>query len=552
MIIALLSLVAGFLSVLAPCVLPLLPIIIGGSFTGIENRKRPYVIVASLVTSLILFTLLLKASTTLIGIDPKVWSYLSGGIVIALGLVMLFPLAWDTIIGRLGLQARSQQLLGKAGKTKNGTASAILTGFALGPVFSSCSPLYAWVIATVLPESTAKGLVYLAMYSIGLAIALLGIALLGRKMIDRIKWASNPHGMFQKVIAILFILVGFAVATGYDKKIQTYLVDKDFLNLKTLEEKLVPEEDEPTNQLRVNSNVEDASYFNVEPYAAPELAGLQEWINSDPLTLTSLRGKVVMIDFWTYSCINCVRTLPYLQKWHETYADDGFVLIGVHAPEFAFEKVPTNVRRAVSERALTYPIALDNDFVTWRAYKNRFWPANYLIDKNGQVRRTHFGEGEYTETEAAIRALLAEAGAENLSNMTTKDSVPPISRNQTPETYIGSERAERITNENFSIGENSYTLAEALDTNLWSLGGTWNVSNEYATCTDACKLRLRYQAKTVYAVFSGSGTITVNGELKRITADDIALLVENESATNQLLELELSPGLSLHAFTFGS
>lgn len=242
MLILILSFVAGFLSVLAPCVLPLLPIIIGGSFTGVENKKRPYIIISSLVISLILFTLLLKASTALIGIDPRVWNYLSGGIVIILGLTLLFPNVWDEFIGRVGFQAKSQQLLGEAGKTKNGTLSAVFTGLALGPVFSSCSPLYAWVIATVLPESTAKGLLYLGLYSVGLASALLGIALLGRKMIDRIKWASNPYGMFQRIIAVLFILVGIAVATGYDKKIQTYLVDRDFVNLKTLEEKLVPED----------------------------------------------------------------------------------------------------------------------------------------------------------------------------------------------------------------------------------------------------------------------------------------------------------------------
>ena len=242
MVIFILSMIAGFLSVLAPCVLPLLPIIIGGSLSGHESKKRPYIIVGSLVVSLILFTLLLKVSTAVIGIDPQVWSYISGGIVILLGLVMLFPLQWDKFIGAIGVQAKSQKLLGDAGKTKNGTLSAVLTGLALGPVFSSCSPLYAWVVATVLPESFGVGLVYLFAYSFGLAVALLGIAILGSKMLDKIKWASNPYGWFQRAIAILFILVGLAVITGFDKDVQSYLVERDFLNLKTLEEKLVPED----------------------------------------------------------------------------------------------------------------------------------------------------------------------------------------------------------------------------------------------------------------------------------------------------------------------
>lgn len=551
MFIALLSLIAGFLSVLAPCVLPLLPIIIGGSFTGFENKKRPYIIVGSLVFSLILFTLLLKASTALIGIDPVVWSYISGGIVILLGLTMLFPRFWDEIIGRLGLQAKSQQLLGGAGKTKNGTLSAILTGLALGPVFSSCSPLYAWVIATVLPESTVKGLLYLGMYSIGLALALLGIALLGRRMIDKIKWASNPHGWFQRVIAILFILVGLAVSTGYDKKIQTYLVDKNFFNLKTLEEKLVPEDNEDSPK-QVNSDKNDPSYFNVEPYTAPELVGLQEWINSDPITLAELRGKVVLIDFWTYSCINCVRTLPYVQSWYDQYKDDGLVILGLHAPEFAFEKVPKNVQKAVADRGLNYPIALDNNFATWRAYENQFWPAHYLIDKEGQVRRTHFGEGEYIEMEQAIRDLLVKSGAKNLDDMQVMKEEITTSRNQTPETYIGSDRAESNTNKNFTSGVQSYVLNPTQAINSWSLGGQWDISNEKGSCVRECVIQLHYRAKDAYAVFSGKGTVTVNGKLTNVDNEDIYQLVQGDILQEATIKLELSDGLSIHAFTFGS
>jgi len=242
MLTFLLSIIAGFLSVLAPCILPLLPIIIGGSLTGSENKKRPYIIIASLIVSLVLFTLLLRVSTSLIGIHPDTWSYLSGGIVILLGLTMLFPAAWDQLIGRLGIQAKSQGLLGKAGKTKNDTLSAVFTGVALGPVFSSCSPMYAWIIATVIPDSSALGLFYLLGYVIGLGAALLGIALFGQKMVQKIKWASDPHGLFTKIIAVLFIAVGILVATGYEKDIRSYLLDQDFLNLKTLEDRLVPQD----------------------------------------------------------------------------------------------------------------------------------------------------------------------------------------------------------------------------------------------------------------------------------------------------------------------
>lgn len=241
MILVLLTFLAGFLTVLAPCILPLLPIIVGGSVTE-NNKKRPYIVTASLVLSLIAFTFLLKASTVLIGVDPMVWQILSGSIVIALGLNMLFPKPWELFVSKVGLQAKTGKALGSAVQHKNSTASAVLTGVALGPVFSSCSPTYIWVLATVLPRSTLQGSFFLVVYCMGLALALLLVSLLGRKMIEKLKWAANPHGAFQKIVAVVFILVGIFVATGADKKVQTWLVERDVLNLIELETKLVPDE----------------------------------------------------------------------------------------------------------------------------------------------------------------------------------------------------------------------------------------------------------------------------------------------------------------------
>jgi cytochrome c biogenesis protein CcdA len=241
LITALLSYLAGLLTVLAPCILPLLPVILGGSLVGEKKNKwRPYIITASLVVSLILFTFLLKVSTMFIGIDPKVWAVGSGSLVILLGFFMLFPDLWAKFVAKLGFEPASQRLLGKAYSQKNSVLSAILIGAALGPIFSSCSPTYAWVIATVLPANTLLGVLYLVIYCLGVATSLLAIALLGRKLLEKIKWASDPKGRFQQSIAILFIIVGIFVATGWDKKVQTYLVERDVLNLIQLERELVP------------------------------------------------------------------------------------------------------------------------------------------------------------------------------------------------------------------------------------------------------------------------------------------------------------------------
>ncbi len=380
------SLVAGLLTVLAPCVLPLLPVILGGSLVREgRDRWRPYLITGSLVISLVLFTLLLKASTALIGVDPQVWTYLSGGLILVLGISMLIPGLWTRLTDAVGFDRRSHDLLDKAFKNRSRTWSAILTGAALGPVFSSCSPTYAWAIATVLPASPALGMLYLSIYCVGVGAGLLGIALLGRRLLSRITWASKPNGWFQRTIAVLFVLVGLSLVTGMDKVIQTRLVELDPFGITRVEQRLVPTSS--------GSTPVEMDPGDLTAYPAPELVGIAGWLNSEPVTLAQLRGKVVLIDFWTYSCINCQRTQPYVNAWYSTYEKDGLVVIGVHAPEFAFEKVPANVQQAVKAAGITYPVALDNDFKTWQAYDNRYWPAKYLIDRDGRVRYTPLRRG---------------------------------------------------------------------------------------------------------------------------------------------------------------
>jgi cytochrome c biogenesis protein CcdA/thiol-disulfide isomerase/thioredoxin len=558
MLLFILTFIAGFLTALAPCVLPLLPVIIGGSFTGVKDKRRPYIITGSLVLSLILFTILLKASTVLIGIDPRVWTYVSGGLIILLGIVMLYPNLWDEVIGRLGIQSKAQELLGSAGKHSGSTTSAILTGLALGPVFSSCSPTYAWVLATVLPKSSASGVFYLAIYSIGLALSLLLISLLGRKLLDKIKWASNPRGIFQKAIAILFIIVGLGILSGFDKRVQTWLVDKDYLHLIQLEQKLVPKDTNASaktssgSETATQAALNNPKLFNINPYKAPEITGINTWINSDPLTIKSLRGKVVLVDFWTYSCINCVRTLPYVEKWYETYKDKGFVVIGVHAPEFSFEKVPENVQKAVKERNVTYPVAMDNDLATWQAFNNQYWPASYFIDRDGNVRREHFGEGEYMDNEATIRTLLGE-DASSIDSTVKSEVVVPITRTQTPETYLGAAREERFVKDGGNLSNNQ-----------WNVSGSWSQDKEnlISVGNDAV-LRIRVSAKKVFLVMSpaqsgsfASIEVSLNGVKKpevMVGKPDIYTIInESNYQEGALLELKVPSGMKLNAFTFES
>ncbi len=558
------SFIAGILTVLAPCVLPLLPVIIGGSISGnIKDRKRPIIIVVSLAVSLFIFTLLLKVTTLLIDVPPRTFTYFSGGIIVLLGIVTLFPSLYARVIARLGIEQRAQSTLSKGYQNKNPYTGPIIIGAALGPVFSSCSPVYAYILATVLPANFLQAMAYIVAYILGLAAILLLIGYFGQRFITNIKFASNPKGIFQRVIAILFIVVGLLIATGYDKRFQTWVSTHTPFNIDSISQSFLPE----------SRAVNKSELFNVTPYEAPELTGVQDWINSNPLTLRENRGKVVLIDFWTYSCINCIRNNPYLIDWYETYKDKGFVIIGVHAPEFAFEKNLSNVQKAVKDQSISYPVVLDNNFATWNAFDNRSWPASYLIDASGQVRRVHEGEGEYDKEEKAIRELLLENGADlRGASVTSGSNKPPVSSNQTPETYLGSARASNFENDKGLAAQPVQTFAPAEDLriNAWTLGGTWEVQSQKIIARGNSILRFHVAAKDVYVVMGAanqaevslslnsqppammSGADVINGKIM-VSEYKLYRLISYPSFRNDgIIELSVPEGVELNAFTFGS
>ncbi|HEX8182413.1 MAG TPA: cytochrome c biogenesis protein DipZ [Candidatus Saccharimonadales bacterium] len=574
MLLLLGAFVAGVLTVLAPCVLPLLPIIIGGSVSGgAKDKKRPIVIAVSLAISLIIFTLLLKVTTLFVNIPPEYINYFSGSIIIVLGLLALFPAVYARIVNKIGLEHKAQQLLGKGFKSKSSLIGPIITGAALGPVFSSCSPFYGYILATVLPANFGVAMTYIAAYVVGLSLILLIIGYYGQQFIGRIKFASNPKGIFQRTLAIIFILVGLLVFTGSAVKVQTYVSEHTPFKFDALSAKLIPQS---------GAKIDKSKVLNVTPYDAPELVGLQDWINSQPLTLKKLQAenKVVLLDFWTYSCINCIRATPNIQGWYETYKDSGLVVIGAHAPEFAFERVPANVQKAVREAGITYPVALDNDFATWGAYENQYWPSNYLIDSNGKVRRVHYGEGQYMQTEQAIRVLLEEAGAKLPTKMFTSGSEKvPSSTMETPETYLGSKRSSNFGGKPAlgAAGANSTFAADGpLKQNYWSLSGAWEVQSEKiiarGTAGAPSKLQFRVAGKDVYLV-AGSASkqsikLTLDG--KPVDASNNAgkdvrgsqveigenrlyrLISYPKFDKDGMLELEVPAGIELNVFTFGS
>ncbi len=576
----LLSLLGGILTILSPCVLPLLPVIVGGSVTN-HNRWRPVIITASLSVSVVLFTLALKLSTALISIPPSTWTTISGSLVVALGIITIFPSLWEKVALKFNLSGTSNTFLSRFAQ-KNNWVGAVLVGMALGPVFSSCSPTYALILATVLPQSFFVGLMNLIAYAIGLSAVLLLVGIFGQRIVVKLKWAANPKGWFKRALGILFIVVGLLIITGIDKKIETSLVSRGF-GITNLEERLVNDVSLDMDEAVSNNGKDEpdtkvdakAPKMNISnPTDAPELQGLQAWINSNPTTLEKLKGKVVLVDFWTYSCINCIRTLPFMNEWHEKYADDGLVILGIHSPEFAFEKVEANVRDAVNEYGIKYAVALDNEFGTWRAYSNRFWPAKYFIDREGKVRHTHFGEGEYEESEEVIRYLLSEGGEvveDELGEFGSLNAAP-ISSNQTPETYLGYERASTLANKSErKISQVVDYRAKDISEGEWTLDGQWSVSGEHIVAgEDGASLQIQFSGKDVYIVAvsdedasmevrlngyapgTQGGVDVVDGSVD-ITGSRLYHIVSGgEILENNILELTVDKGVQLNAFTFGS
>jgi thiol-disulfide isomerase/thioredoxin len=290
---------------------------------------------------------------------------------------------------------------------------------------------------------------------------------------------------------------------------------------------------------------------------APEFAGITKWLNSKPLTLASLRGRVVLIDFWTYTCINCIRTLPHLTAWDRTYRKDGLTIVGVHSPEFSFEKDTGNVKAAIAQDGIEYPVAQDNQMATWDAWSNEYWPAEYLIDARGHVRHVNFGEGKYDETEKAIRALLQEAGAARLGADAKPDRTYDPAAQTTPETYLGTARAERFLPGPSRPGTSTYrTYGGQLPDSHFSLGGTWTLTGEAATAGRDASLTARVVAKDAYLVLGGRGTVQVLVDGKpektvRVTSQKLYHLLSRPKLETHTLTLRPSAGVSGYAFTFG-
>ncbi|MBP9691534.1 cytochrome c biogenesis protein DipZ [Candidatus Woesebacteria bacterium] len=560
-ILTLFAFLAGVITILSPCILPILPIILTSSIGGVDTGKsRPMGVVAGFILSFTFFTLFLSTIVRLSGIPAETLRFVSVFVVAGFGVSLLIP-QFQVLVERLfsrfaGFMPNS--------KGKTGFSGGLLIGFSIGLLWTPCvGPILASVISLAITGTvTFDAFLITLAYSMGTAIPMFFIMLGGQNALRRVPWLLSNLGHIQKVFGILMILTAFAIFFNVDRKFQTYILStfpQYGTGLTNFEDNAV---------IRTALDKKSGNEMKEEGIKAPELIPGGAWFNTDPLTLADLRGKVVIIDFWTYTCINCQRTFPYLRDWHEKYKDKGLVIIGVHAPEFEFEKSEKNVGQAIEDFGLEYPVMQDNEFATWRAYDNHYWPAKYIIDKDGRVRYSHFGEGDYDETEQVIQELLKEAGAAEFSTKIDNPTYDVLAR--TPELYLGYGRIDAFASLERIKPDVSrdYTAPQELGDNQVAYDGDWNVMEEYANPQKESKLYLNFEAKEVFLVMRTKGDpaevkVYLDGKLQHfgedvidgavtIEKDTLYKLIKLPAAGKHELRLEFEDNnAELYAFTFG-
>ncbi len=588
------AVLAGAGTALSPCVLPVLPALLSAG--GVGGRRRPLGIVLGLSITFTVTIVGLAQVVDGVGLGSDPLRDVAIVVLLVFGAALLVPRLADRIEAPLSRLAR----FGPRSRGE-GFWSGMLVGGALGFVYTPCaSPILAAVISV--SAASGKTIVIALAYALGSALVLLALTLGGRRLFERIRKAGRGPAL-QRALGAIMVVTAIAIATNLDVNFDQFVaqhipdvnltaslecsetVTKHLHEISGRQPKFAPANGSSTchgSDSSVKAAPANASQATLLADArglrklgpAPDFTQTEDWFNTPgmkPLSLTSLRGHVVLIDFWTYTCINCIRTLPYLKAWDASYRHDGLTIVGVETPEFAFERDAANVSNAIKQFGVRYPVAQDNEMGTWNAYGNEYWPADYLIDAHGQVRYAAFGEGDYDKTETAIRALLAEAGSRLGGRSAPKDVVVP-SRQATPETYLGSERAEGwLARPKDGVHDYGAPTTGHLSLNEFAYSGTWKIAAQPAEAVADAGIDVEFQAKNVYLVLSSAGArprqVQVLLDGKPISAADAGSDVHGGSVTvrgqrlytlvslphdeRHRLSLRVAPGVSGYAFTFG-
>lgn len=586
-----LAYLGGVLTIVSPCILPVLPFVFA-------RTGQPFVRSGLPLLAGMAMTFALVASLAAVGgawvVQVNQYGRWLALIFVALfGLTLVLPRLADRLTRPLvAAGSRLSQVAGNDSRPRPG--ASFLIGVATGLLWAPCAgPILGLVLtgAALQGASITTTLLLLA-YAAGACTSLAVALLLGGKVYAAMKRSIGAGEWLRRGLGVAMLAGVAAIALGLDTGI---LAKVSTASTGTLEQALVgrlaakPENvsgammaQAPGAGYAMKASGSGPQTLPVEGNLPP-LTGAVQWLNSPPLSAEALKGKVVLVDFWTYSCINCLRTLPYVKAWAEKYRDQGLVVIGVHAPEFAFERDIDNVTKAMKDLGINYPVAIDNEFKIWRSFNNQYWPAHYFADAQGRIRYHHFGEGDYAESERVIQQLLREAGAQKVADgLISADAqgvqlAADMSDVRSPETYLGYERAEHFVPEKSLVPDavSAYSAPAKLDLNQWSLNGNWKVGPEQATATAAAsRITYRFHARDLHLVL-GPGAdgkpvrfkVLVDGQVPtEAHGTDVApdgsgsvteqrlyqLIRQTGSVKDQTFSIEfLDPGVSAYAFTFG-
>ena len=577
MLLFLLAYLGGVLTILSPCILPVLPFVFARANRSFLRSGLP--LLAGMAA-----TFALVATLAAVGGGWAVQANQAGRWVALIllaffGLTLLFPHLADRAMQPLvRLGSRLSNSAEEKGRERIG--SSLLLGVATGLLWAPCAGPILGLILTgaALQGASAGTTVLLLAYALGAATSLALALLIGGKVFTMMKRSLGAGEWVRRGLGLLVLIGVGAIALGVDTN---YLSRLSSTQTDRIESGLAARlgMDMPRGDTALRQGADGRLVLPVEG-ELPSLDGIVQWFNTPPLTREQLRGKVVVIDFWTYSCINCLRSLPYVKAWAERYGPDGLVVIGVHAPEFAFERDPANVQRAIQQLGIPYPVALDNDYAVWRAFDNHYWPAHYFVDAEGRVRYHHFGEGDYAQSERVIRALLTEAGHPPRGDMVQVDGSGTGAQAdgaelRSPETYIGYARAENFASPGGQKQDvaSTYAAPASLQLNQWALAGQWTVRPQQADGAAGSRIAFRFHARDLHLVLgSASGRpvrfrITIDGHAPGASAGMDVDAAGNGTVTGQRLyqlvrqsgaiedrtfEISfLDPGIQAFSFTFG-
>ncbi len=582
LLLILFALVAGAGTAITPCVLPVLPALLSASALG--GRRRPIGIVLGLALAFTIAIVALASLVKGVGLAAGAARTVAVVVLVAFGVVLLVPKLAERIQAPLSR-------LGRFGPRSRGTGfwSGLGVGAALGFVCAPCAgPILAAVTSVSASGGASVRVVAVALaYAVGLSAVMLLYGLGGRAVLERIRRRARGHTV-ERTLGVVLLITGVVMVLNLDVRFEEALARDTSLPAILVD---------PTRNLENSSAVQNrlASLRPVSGFAtrqraaagaavatapgvaipgvntpalpqlgpAPDFTRTQRWFNTPGgrgLSLGGLRGKVVLVDFWTYTCINCIRTLPFLKGLYATYHRYGLEIVGVETPEFTFEQEAGNVAQAIASDGLRYPVVQDNAYGTWNAYQNQYWPAEYLIDAQGQVRHTQFGEGNYRADEAAVRALLAAAGARHLPAPMTAHATLPSAQLATPETYLNADRAQGFAQPP-ARGVHFYPGVRNPLLNEFGLHGTWRINSAAGTpVAPGASITVRYQAANVYLVLTSAGNrprsvdAVVDGHAQppfSVREQRLYTLVHSPTAGQHTLTVRIPPGVSAYSFTFG-